>query len=347
MAVIWSTHLLCLYSLLWICLLINAFITWCLLTVCAQTISSISIISSLCRTRVHAYLHLIQFFFSIFFHSLKRKHVCLTCSIIKCLILFFSLTVSLRPTMTQWRVKVPSPASPHPTWCPLTPHCIVCPLSLPLLIWARALSLYLTYRVTLQPEHLGTHCPALPCCPHSVPPLRPHSKSAPPSTSSSPCTRAHSSTSQSACSRSSHSQSSLTRWASRPHSTPRDQASRYDRRKKNLRINFFTAHNLTSSASSYSLKWRDIQLSSGVWLQHAVMRCDVFDSGQRRARLLCCFVRWRCVLRCHLNQQRPAMCESEWNCLILETVSLRLARFCKAAKEKKKKTFKAQRGGYG
>lgn len=139
--------------------------------------------------------------------------------------------------MTQWRVKVPSPASPHPTWCPLTPRCTVCPLSLPLLIWARVPSLYLTYRVTQRPEHLGTRCPARPCCPHSVPPLRLRSKSAPLSTSSSPCTRARSSTSQSACSRSSRSQSSLTRWASRPHSTPQPQASRLDRGKV-LHINF-------------------------------------------------------------------------------------------------------------
>lgn len=154
--------------------------------------------------------------------------------------MFFSLAVSFRPTTIQWRVKVPSPASPHPTWCPLTPHCIVCPLSLPLLTWAQVLSLCLTYRVTLRPEHLGTRCPALPCCPHSVPPLQPRSKSAPPSTSSSPCTRAHSSTSQSACSRSSHSQSSLTRWASRPHSTPRAQASRYDIKTSVLTFSQFT-----------------------------------------------------------------------------------------------------------
>lgn len=55
---------------------------------------------------------------------------------------------------------------------------------------------------------------------------------------------------------------------------------------------FTAAHSVTSERHLALAKKRsEIQLSSGVRLQHAVMRCDVFDSGQRRARLLCCFVR--------------------------------------------------------
>lgn len=66
---------------------------------------AVSIRTSLCVSKVRGFLQFLLFSLCI---SLKIYNV-------RVLSLPLSFCVSLRPTMTQWRVKVPSLASPHPT----------------------------------------------------------------------------------------------------------------------------------------------------------------------------------------------------------------------------------------
>lgn len=141
---------------------------------------------------------------------------------------------SRRHIMTPWRQKVPKQARLLHIWCQPTRLCTAChlPPSHRHPTWGPGLSLSLSCRATQDTLH-ATPCRRRSanrrCCPALVPlPLRP-SRSAPPftPTNSSHCTRARSSTSLSTCSRSNLSQSSLTRWGSRPLFTPHHLGSRY------------------------------------------------------------------------------------------------------------------------